>query len=118
MRVLEGVEEPPERVRVLEAVLGHREVAAVPRLEQEVRDGDLHGVEDVPGPLAGEQERGDRVDVRRLVSLRQRGDQLVRLHGVSGSRLASRRASETSDGLGSSEDWFRCASSARWIQLT
>ena len=38
--------------------------------------------------------------------------------GVSGSRLASRRASQTTDGLSSSDDWFRCSSSARWTQLT
>ncbi len=77
--MLEGGEEPAQGVQVLEAVLGHGEVAPVGGLEDEVGAGDLHGVDDLQGVLAGQQERGDGVDVGRLGRLGERRDQLLRL---------------------------------------
>ena len=75
MRVLEGIIEPPERIAVLEAVLRHREVVRVARLEDHLRRGDLDRIEDPPRSPARLEQRHQRLDDGGLPLADDRVDQ-------------------------------------------
>ena len=85
--MIERLEEPPQRVRVLEAVVRHREVGRAAGVEDHPRGGHLDGVEDLHRVLAGEQQRGELVDVRRFRLGDERLDQPLRLGGHQRCRV-------------------------------
>ena len=87
MRVRERVVEPLERVRVLEAVVRHREVRRAADRQHHPRRRDLDRVEDLARILAGQQQRGDLVDVGGLGLLEERLLQALRLGGRQRRRV-------------------------------